>query len=476
MSDTPIPSTRPTAQQITAIAELIWQLKDKHPVYFYEKNRLQLLIQNGRDEILGHESQTVVPETLAVRFDRGWTTDDVHAIITLLEQHEMGAKAVSASGMIGTGEGSGDAGFARESGRPALGSTVGFSAWQTPIHGAAVGGTLLEGRSTMLRRTLQSGLILTLFLATFIMGVLLLYKMVYRDKRASLPAADHPSQAQLRVFSTTAQTGAAVAPRSADTTQQTWGEWLTDWTKKKEAPTQQQTTTLSGVLARITTPALPVPTRSVTDFPIAKLDTKAEPNRFMDITQSGELLQAANKLSRLGIISGYPDHTFHAERPINRAEMAKIIVLARFATPPALQNVPNFLDVTNDDWFAPFVQVSASFGIITGYPHGTFEPELPVTTAEFLKMLSVAFALPQHGSFDFHDVPKDSWFAPYAGNVSRYDLLPHRSAGLLQPTQPLTRGDVAIAIQHLLISPLLPGTVNVRVRFGSGATLSGSLR
>lgn len=96
------------------------------------------------------------------------------------------------------------------------------------------------------------------------------------------------------------------------------------------------------------------------------------------------------KLSALGILTGYADDTFRPENSITRAEMAAVIVralglglLARVITTP-----PGFADVTSAyDWAYGYITLASTRGIIKGDPDGKFRPGDRVTYAETITML-----------------------------------------------------------------------------------------
>ena len=90
-----------------------------------------------------------------------------------------------------------------------------------------------------------------------------------------------------------------------------------------------------------------------------------------------------------GIIAGYEDGTFRPSNPVTRAQVVKMIVLAKLweAQLPA---VPTFSDVPPDNWAFKFVEVAYSHGIIGGYSDGTFRANLPVTRAQLSKMLALS--------------------------------------------------------------------------------------
>lgn len=91
------------------------------------------------------------------------------------------------------------------------------------------------------------------------------------------------------------------------------------------------------------------------------------------------------------VISGYDDGTFKADNPINRAEALKILMLAsqiRISQDGNTSLTPrSFSDVSESDWFFPYVKEMSIRGIVRGYDNGTFGPEKPITRAEASKII-----------------------------------------------------------------------------------------
>lgn len=182
---------------------------------------------------------------------------------------------------------------------------------------------------------------------------------------------------------------------------------------------------------------------------------------FADIPANHPHFAAAEYLRAHGVLQGYEDGTFRPDQAVNRAEVMKIIVLQRVS----LQNMTQtqsgsaFRDVPADAWFAPYVQQAyLGLRVIDGPPKTyTFSPERPVTRAEFLKMLLLAYDVdPQssYGELTFplaEDVQKpDEWFYPYVRYAFTASMLTPRN-GELQPGRELTRGDIADMLYRFLL-------------------------
>lgn len=134
---------------------------------------------------------------------------------------------------------------------------------------------------------------------------------------------------------------------------------------------------------------------------------------------------------------------------MNRAETAKFLLLARYGEVQEMTNNGRFSDVLDGEWYTKFVMQAAILGVINGYPDGKFRPAQEINTAEFLKMITLMFNFPENLAYDFVDVPKDAWFAKYAGAADRYDLFPERGQNL-EPSRQISRYDVAVAIYQYL--------------------------
>jgi hypothetical protein len=89
-----------------------------------------------------------------------------------------------------------------------------------------------------------------------------------------------------------------------------------------------------------------------------------------------------------GVITGYSDGTFRPGNPVTRAQVTKMLVIAKGWEPlyPVWQT---FNDVSPWDWAYGYVESAYSHGVITGYADGSFRPGVAVNRAQFSKMLSL---------------------------------------------------------------------------------------
>ncbi|MEO6457074.1 MAG: S-layer homology domain-containing protein [Chloroflexia bacterium] len=116
---------------------------------------------------------------------------------------------------------------------------------------------------------------------------------------------------------------------------------------------------------------------------------------FRDVGPENEFYGYVEAAFAAGVLSGYEDGTFRPTNPVTRAQVAKMIVLAKLWDSP-LPSVPTFSDVSVDHWAFRFVETAYAHGIIGGYADGTYRANLPVTRAQLSKML--ALSMQQAGS------------------------------------------------------------------------------
>lgn len=171
---------------------------------------------------------------------------------------------------------------------------------------------------------------------------------------------------------------------------------------------------------------------------------------FTDIDISTIEGQSAIALKARNIIGGRPDGSFDGTAPVNRAELAKFLLLAKEINVGNEMNRGKFPDVLEGEWYVKYVIKANKLGILSGYPDGRFEPARNVNTAEFLKMLTETFNLTKNMRYDYLDTSDSDWFGQYAGVAQRYDLFPNRNSSYLEPSRNMTRNEVAVAIWKVL--------------------------
>ena len=136
----------------------------------------------------------------------------------------------------------------------------------------------------------------------------------------------------------------------------------------------------------------------------------AETNKtvFSDMKETDYYAQAATALEHLGIISGYPDGTYGAEKSVTRAEMAVVVckMIDKTAEAEEAKGKTDFDDVASDHWASGYINIAAKEGIISGDGNGKFRPEDEVKYEEALKMIVCALGYGDDVEFDETDWSK----------------------------------------------------------------------
>ena len=107
-------------------------------------------------------------------------------------------------------------------------------------------------------------------------------------------------------------------------------------------------------------------------------------NSLSDVSRGQWFNHAISTLSSMGIVKGNPDGTFDPDAPITRAEFAAIA--ARFDDKNT-NNTSNFSDIASH-WAKDEIGVAANKGWINGYPDSTFRPDQYITRAEAVTLVN----------------------------------------------------------------------------------------
>jgi|GEM_PF-2627026 len=122
-----------------------------------------------------------------------------------------------------------------------------------------------------------------------------------------------------------------------------------------------------------------------------------------------------------------------------------ILIIALFTT--KVEAASKFKDVPNDFWAKAEIEFLSGKGIIKGYNDGTFKPNEPVKRVQAAIMITRALGLntsnrPNPGFKDIKNLDKEAYNAIAA--VVDEGIFPKGT--YFNPYQPLTRGDMAIAL------------------------------
>lgn len=163
----------------------------------------------------------------------------------------------------------------------------------------------------------------------------------------------------------------------------------------------------------------------------------------------------ANKL----VIDGVTDTTFEPERNITRAEFAALVVRALGLD----QNTgaSSFKDVSSTDWYSSVVATAVKAKIIDGYEDNTFRPNQPINREELAAMvvraLAYAGAKPDVSSdrqaellAKFNDANQIVWAKQELAVAIEAGIVDGMTDTTIAPTKQATRAQSAAMLKRLL--------------------------
>ncbi|MBT9173875.1 MAG: Endo-1,4-beta-xylanase A [Syntrophomonadaceae bacterium] len=173
---------------------------------------------------------------------------------------------------------------------------------------------------------------------------------------------------------------------------------------------------------------------------------------FADVRAGHWAHAVIEELAWRGLVAGYQGY-FAPQRPVTRAEFAKLVTLARGLAPEDTASL--FSDVRQADWFHPVVTAAARAGLLVGFPDGTFRPREPVTREQAAAILARVLALDGRtaaGAFltfiDTHAI--SAWALPAVGIAVNNRFFAGDERNRFRPRDNTTRAEAAALIMRYL--------------------------
>ncbi len=176
---------------------------------------------------------------------------------------------------------------------------------------------------------------------------------------------------------------------------------------------------------------------------------------FKDVCARRWYAKPVIKLWKQGVIKGNSPTTFGAYSVATRAEFVTAVVrIVTKDSNPYLILDKSFNDIEPSGELWQAVELAKSKGWISGCGDSKFCPNDPISNAEAMKILALAFkrvndklAVCQSGKIvAFKDVNPTSWYAPYACAARQAYITDGFAGYQLRPEQSMTRASMAKAI------------------------------
>lgn len=150
-------------------------------------------------------------------------------------------------------------------------------------------------------------------------------------------------------------------------------------------------------------------------------------------------------------IVGYPDKTVHPQSSITRAEVATIFfrLLTEETRTANATKTNNYADVSSDNWYNQAVSTLSAMGIIKGDSRGNFNPNAPITRAEFAAIAARFDKTEDVAAASFGDVAMH-WAKPEISVAANNGWINGYTDGTFHPDSKITRAEAMVMINRVL--------------------------
>jgi len=172
---------------------------------------------------------------------------------------------------------------------------------------------------------------------------------------------------------------------------------------------------------------------------------------FLDVPQASGFHPFVEKLVRDSVTAGCGAGDYCPSSSVTRAQMAVFLLRSKqgptYAPPPC--SAPVFNDVPCFSGFAPWIDQLAALGVTAGCGGGNYCPADPVTRAQMAVFLlrthdGPGYTPPPCTSPTFADVPCTSGFAAWIDELALRGITAGCGGGNYCPSNPVTRGQMAV--------------------------------
>ena len=148
---------------------------------------------------------------------------------------------------------------------------------------------------------------------------------------------------------------------------------------------------------------------------------------------------------------GYEDGTVRPNGSISRAEVATVLfrLLKDDVRMQNLTKDNAYSDVSGTAWYAAAVSTLSKMGVISGYPDGTFRPNAPITRAEFAAMIARFDETAKSADTPFTDI-SGHWAENAIGKAYGNGWVEGSSKTVFCPESNLTRAETATLLNRVL--------------------------
>jgi hypothetical protein len=180
------------------------------------------------------------------------------------------------------------------------------------------------------------------------------------------------------------------------------------------------------------------------------IDKKPSVAVFKDIQKHWALDQIVELVNKK-VINGYEDGTFKPDNNINRAELAVIIVKVLGLKQP--NGITKFKDDKDiPAWAKSYIKAAVESGILSGYTDNTFKANKPCSREEIVTMVMRAFELGSStNGMNFKDSKEiQVWAKGYVSKAIELKIIKGYEDGMFRPAKNVTRAEAAVIVINAL--------------------------
>lgn len=112
----------------------------------------------------------------------------------------------------------------------------------------------------------------------------------------------------------------------------------------------------------------------------------------------------------------------------------------------------SFTDITDGHWAYGYITELHNYGVISGYPDGSFKPDALITRGEFIKLITDSLNINDSGeqAVEFTDVTPESWVYPYVRRLASVGCISGYEDGSCGVSRIISREEAAVLIERVL--------------------------
>ncbi|MGI6549505.1 MAG: IPT/TIG domain-containing protein [Syntrophomonadales bacterium] len=173
---------------------------------------------------------------------------------------------------------------------------------------------------------------------------------------------------------------------------------------------------------------------------------------FSDVTSDNPNQPYITYVTKVGVISGFPDGTYRPASSLTRAQAAAIMVKSLNLDTAGITS-SGFRDVPASHWAAIVIGSAVRAGLLAGYGDGTYRPDQPLTRAEGISLIFrlTKSAVPPTALPLLQDVSAGHWAAPQIAAALDAKMILLKSDRQFAPDVSMSRGELARALAMMLV-------------------------